>query len=113
MEELCDLMPLAQVGNSDAHVLTTIGQGCTEFHGRTAKELRRALIDQSTKAYKGKGLDGFAVLGSYLPHFLLRKMGWTIWNDFPSRPNRIVRMSRALSGLRPQTLVNVEYIIQD
>lgn len=34
---------LAQVGNSDAHALAAIGTGWTEFEGRTADDLRRAI----------------------------------------------------------------------
>ena len=39
---------LSQVGNSDAHALAAIGTGWTEFPGRTADDLRRAIAGGMT-----------------------------------------------------------------
>ena len=77
VQEMARLLPLAQVGNSDAHVLMTIGQGRTEFAGRTARDLRRALVSHDVIPHQCKGLNGVGVLGSYIPLYLLRKLGWT------------------------------------
>jgi predicted metal-dependent phosphoesterase TrpH len=41
---------LPMVGNSDAHTLTSIGCGVTCFQGRTALDLRRAIISGTTGA---------------------------------------------------------------
>jgi len=93
-------LPLAQCGNSDSHVLATIGQSSTEFVGKTAEDLRKALIAHETIPHKGKGLDGVGVLGAYLPRYLLRKLGWTEWNAHPNLPMTLVRMDQALSELK-------------
>jgi predicted metal-dependent phosphoesterase TrpH len=39
---------LAAVGNSDAHAATAIGTGYTTFPGRTAEELRVAILERTT-----------------------------------------------------------------
>ncbi len=88
--------PLAQVGNSDAHVLLTIGQGSTQFEGRTASELRMALEKSTTKVRKGKGLDGLDVIRSYIPRYLLRKLGWVVYNENPEAPLTYARLTKAM-----------------
>ena len=40
---------LAEVGGSDAHFLACIGAGYTEFEGRTAADLRLAILNRSTR----------------------------------------------------------------
>jgi predicted metal-dependent phosphoesterase TrpH len=76
-------LPLAQVGDSDAHILRMIGQGSSYFEGTTAQELKTALLNRTTKPIRGHGLTGLAVLTSYIPNYLLRKMGWVSWNASP------------------------------
>jgi predicted metal-dependent phosphoesterase TrpH len=39
---------LAEVGGSDAHFLSCVGAGYTEFPGRTAQDLRRAILKRET-----------------------------------------------------------------
>src|SRR5207237_1174720 len=41
---------LAAVGNSDAHIASAIGQGHTTFPGRTADDLRQAILERRTHA---------------------------------------------------------------
>lgn len=96
VHENARLLSLAQVGNSDAHVLSTIGYGRTEFRGRTARDLRRALESHDVIPHQMAGLNGIGILSSYLPMYLLRKLGWTEWNAKPGQPMRMVRLSRAL-----------------
>ncbi len=50
---VCQTFPLAQVGNSDAHVLKAIGQGATRFKGKTADGLKTGLA-QSSHAGSGR-----------------------------------------------------------
>lgn len=45
-----DRLQLSYVGNSDSHMLWTIGKGWTEFMGKSAAELRRALLAKQTLA---------------------------------------------------------------
>ena len=42
---------LAALGNSDAHLAAAIGQGYTTFPGRTAADLRRAILERRTGAH--------------------------------------------------------------
>jgi hypothetical protein len=42
---------LAAVGNSDAHVASDIGRGYTTFPGRTADDLRAAILARTTRAH--------------------------------------------------------------
>src|SRR3990172_10430987 len=44
---------LAEVGGSDAHFLPVIGSAYTEFPGRTAQDLRRALGGRTTRGVSG------------------------------------------------------------
>ncbi|MHC1783809.1 MAG: PHP domain-containing protein [Anaerolineaceae bacterium] len=97
VEALALALPLAQVGNSDSHVLKTIGQGASEFEGHTALDLRNALEKHATKVIKGKGLDGLGVIRSYIPHYLLRKLGWVVFNSHPEAPITYARMGRAMN----------------
>jgi predicted metal-dependent phosphoesterase TrpH len=42
---------LSQVGNSDAHAAVQVGQGWTAFPGRTAEDVRAAIIAGTTQAH--------------------------------------------------------------
>jgi predicted metal-dependent phosphoesterase TrpH len=44
---------LAEMGGSDAHFLQSIGSAYTEFDGKTAKELKDAIISRTTRAAYG------------------------------------------------------------
>jgi predicted metal-dependent phosphoesterase TrpH len=90
---MAKMLPLAKVGNSDAHVLPMIGRGSTEFEGTTALDLRKALETNQTTVREGKGLDGLDVLKTYIPRYVLRKLGWAAWNAHPEAPVRYVRIS--------------------
>lgn len=49
---LCKRLGLAKLGNSDAHILDTIGLGRTEFPGHTASELIEAIRHRKTVVHK-------------------------------------------------------------
>lgn len=68
--------PLAQCGNSDAHMLEMIGQGKTWFPGNSVTELVKALRTGDTRVSKHRTLSNARLLGSYFPRLMLRKMGW-------------------------------------
>lgn len=91
-------LDIARVGNSDSHILQTIGEGSTEFLGRTAADLRAALESRSTVTRIGKGLQGLQALRHWLPTFILRKLGWVVWNESPQAPLQYVRMKTAISS---------------
>lgn len=95
--DACRQMPLAHMGNSDAHILPMLGQGSTWFEGETAADLRRSIENRLTQPRRGHGLSGAAVLTSYIPRFLLRKMGWVAWNRHPDQKLVYTRLSRAFA----------------
>lgn len=91
-------LKLACVGSSDAHILDMIGQGATEFNGRTAAELRSALEEHATTARTCQGNLGPRAIGRWFPRYVLRKMGWVAWNAAPQSPIQYVRMQKILSA---------------
>jgi predicted metal-dependent phosphoesterase TrpH len=70
---------LAQTGNSDAHIIDTIGFGATEFNGKTAADLLNALSERTTRVRKLKEWSALRVLGSwglrYVESALMRMAG--------------------------------------
>jgi hypothetical protein len=67
-------LPLAQVANSDSHVLATIGQGATRFAGRTPADLRRALVTRSTETYlPSRQTSGLGFPGVWAEQFSLHQ----------------------------------------
>lgn len=93
-------LPLAQVGDSDAHILRMIGQGSSWFEGTTAQELKTMLLNRTTLPRRGHGLTGAAVMTSYIPNYLMRKLGWVSWNAAPEAPIKMVNWMK-LRSLRP------------
>ncbi len=94
---ICQTFPLAQVGNSDAHVLRTIGQGATRFKGKTVADFKQALIGRQTQIQQEHSMNGFEVLWTYLFQHLLLKIGWARWNAGPQAPviyRRVGQISR-------------------
>jgi predicted metal-dependent phosphoesterase TrpH len=61
---------LAKTGNSDAHTLSTIGLGCTEFPGRTIEDLIVALYNRTTSVQKGKIWNPAMLLGSWAVNYV-------------------------------------------
>lgn len=87
-------LPLAQLGNSDSHILRMIGQGSSWFEGKTAQELKKTILNHETKPRQGQGLTGAAVVTSYIPNYLLRKMGWVSWNASPETSIRMASLAK-------------------
>jgi len=58
---------VAEVGNSDAHILDAVGRAYTSFRGRTAADLRDAIVSRRTRAhrrrYRALGLVRYAAWG--------------------------------------------------
>jgi len=102
-------LPLAHLGNSDAHMLQMIGHGMTEFPGKAAADLRKALIYGNTKVHEGRGLNGLNVLRSYIPMYTLRKLGWVVWNEQPQAPLKFTRVARAMKITQGQAGKAIQY----
>jgi len=62
---------IAQVGNSDAHVLQAIGLGTTEFLGDSAAHLLDALWIGATDVRRGEQLSSVQILGSWALNFVM------------------------------------------
>ena len=62
---------VAQVGNSDAHILQAIGTGATEFLGHTAVDLLEALWIGATDVRRGVPISSVQMLGSWAINFLM------------------------------------------
>ena len=78
---LNELMGLAAVGNSDAHVLENVGTGWTWFPGTSAEEYRAAILDRTTEPE-----------GEY----------WTHWHNVSVYGRQLVAKARHLRHtLRP------------
>ena len=61
---------LTPTGNSDAHVAGAVGLGATEFEGRTASDLLKALHEGNTKIHKQKEWKSARILGSWVANYL-------------------------------------------
>jgi predicted metal-dependent phosphoesterase TrpH len=96
-------LPLAQVGNSDSHILQTIGEGSSYFPGSTIMDLKMALKQRLTWVAEFGNLRGAQVLTSYLPKYLLRLLGWAIWNEQPTSPLKYAR----INSLNPKPSTHV------
>ena len=62
---------IAQVGNSDAHILEAIGLGATEFLGCTAADLLEALWIGATEVRRGAQLGSARMLGTWALNYVL------------------------------------------
>ncbi len=93
-------LPLAKLGNSDAHILSMISNGASYFPGSTIFDLRSALKQKQTQVATYGNLRGLQVLTSYLPQYFLRLLGWAVWNENPDEPLTYARI-KALNP-RPQ-----------
>ena len=71
---LAEHLEIAQVGNSDAHVLSAIGLGSTEFPGHTRKDLLTALRNRTTVSQKGEEWNAVRILGSWAINYYGNKL---------------------------------------
>jgi predicted metal-dependent phosphoesterase TrpH len=51
---LCEAAGVAEVGNSDAHIVDAIGRAYTAFPGRTSRALRGAIVSRRTEALRNR-----------------------------------------------------------
>ncbi len=91
-KELANQLPIAAVGNSDAHLLWLIGKGATSFPGTTSFDLRFALENRLTKVIYGKRKSNLAMIPHWLVRKSLRRAGMVSWNSSPSQPLQFGRV---------------------
>jgi hypothetical protein len=92
-QALAQTLPIAQVGNSDAHMLWMIGLGATEFSGNTTGQLRDALEARATRVVKGRPSSALRIISTWVPRYLLRKAGWVDWASDPHTSPRLSRLT--------------------
>ena len=91
-----EALPLAMLGNSDAHVLPLIGHGSTWFEGKTADDLKQAILSRKTMPQFASGLSTIDMLKTYLPRYFLKQLGWAAWNDNPGEKIRYIRYQKVI-----------------
>jgi predicted metal-dependent phosphoesterase TrpH len=67
---LANRLNLAQTASSDAHVVEAIGLGATEFDGRTARDLIKALRKGNVRQRKKKEWNSARILGSWAANYV-------------------------------------------
>ncbi|MCI0556684.1 MAG: PHP domain-containing protein [Anaerolineae bacterium] len=67
---LAEHLDMAQIGNSDAHIVEAIGLAVTEFPGSTGSELVKAIHKQKTMIHKKKEWNAVRILGSWAARYL-------------------------------------------
>lgn len=63
-------LKIARLGNSDAHIVKTIGKGVTEFQGHTAADLLKAIRKGETIVHKTKEWTSVRILGSWAANYI-------------------------------------------
>jgi predicted metal-dependent phosphoesterase TrpH len=63
-------LKIAKLGNSDAHILKTIGMGATQFEGHTADSLIQAIRTRKTFVQKQKKWNAVRILGSWAANYV-------------------------------------------
>lgn len=87
-------LPLATLGNSDAHMLWMIGQGATEFPGRTTADLLHALRSSKTRTLLRPRPWYF--LASAIKRRAMRELGIAHWApELPGGPIELRRCAVA------------------
>jgi len=67
---LGERLNIAKLGNSDAHILQTIGMGMTEFAGHTTKDLLKAIHTGDLTIHKKKEWNSVRILGSWAANYV-------------------------------------------
>ena len=71
---LAEHLEIAQTGSSDAHVLSAMSLGSTEFPGHTRKDLLAALRNGTTVPRKGEEWNALRILGSWVVNYYGNKL---------------------------------------
>jgi len=90
---IVDELPLAQAGDSDAHVPWGVGMGYTEFPGRSAADLRHALRQRITVAHGAPGFITVKPIFHWLWNYALKRAGWVSSNLQPQLPLSLARQT--------------------
>lgn len=98
--KLAENLPLARLGNSDAHTPRMIGGGQTEFPGTTAQELRQALLARTTRPVICADPSSVQILGEWALLYLPRLCGFAWENQAPEQGISLSRSRYPYPNLR-------------
>jgi predicted metal-dependent phosphoesterase TrpH len=93
--ELAKETGVAAVGNSDSHVLQTIGRGATVFLGQTPADVKHALQARRTYVRDGLAARPAEIISRWLPRYMLRSLGWVTASRGPEDPLHLRRLAVA------------------
>ncbi len=85
----------AETGSSDAHIKEAIGMGYTLFDGKTAEDLKKALIKGQTQAYlkKWHTMGVLRYLYFYIPT-AFRNAFWGLRHGFSAKEPNIIKVPK-------------------
>jgi predicted metal-dependent phosphoesterase TrpH len=84
-------LELSQISGSDAHETGMIGRCVTVFPGKSAADLRSAMLSGNTYARFRQHTDPVRVTATWVARYLLRLAGWITWDPGPRLPLRLTR----------------------
>jgi predicted metal-dependent phosphoesterase TrpH len=67
---LSERLKIAKLGNSDAHIVKTLGKGTTEFAGHTSDDLLNAIQKGETIIHTTKEWTSVRILGSWAANYI-------------------------------------------
>ncbi len=85
-------LPVARLGNSDAHLVRMIGVGASSFEGTSDYDLRRALENHATEPVISEPGPRLALMAQWGARLALRYAGWVSTNSHPQAPLRLARI---------------------
>lgn len=71
---LANRLRIAKTGSSDAHIVSTIGFGVTEFDGHTTADLLSALRNKTTKVHRQKEWSALRILGGWSINYMKSRL---------------------------------------
>ncbi len=77
---------LAHIGASDAHLPDMVGAGVTRFAGKSAQDLRLAIMHNRTRAESISAESPTRVLMRWMWRYTLRQLGWVTGNQSADLP---------------------------
>jgi len=85
-QKLSIYLPLAKIASSDAHIYWAIGAGRTEFPGKTAQDLRKALEQNTTVPIPYQEEFSASAILSWARRMALRRFGYVSDSSSASQP---------------------------
>ncbi len=89
------LLKKAETGSSDAHIKEAIGTAYTLFGGKTAEDLKKAIIRGETQAYRERWEMGWIIryMVYYVPT-VFRNIFWGLKHGFSAKEPNIVKVPK-------------------